>query len=113
MSIFDELDKSSQQSLLDFAEFLQSKDVDSSKAPLASLQEPDLIPAQDGESVIMALKRLSASYPMLDKSKLLNDTSVLVTEHTLQGRDRDEVITELDVVFKQHYQKYVDKGSKE
>ncbi|MDH5182683.1 MAG: Crp/Fnr family transcriptional regulator [Gammaproteobacteria bacterium] len=113
IAIFDGLDKASQQSLLDFAEFLQTKTADANGAELARIQEPNLIPAKEGESVILALKRLSASYPMLDKSKLLNDTSVLVTEHTLQGRDRDEVIAELDVVFKQHYQNYVDEGTKE
>ena len=113
VSIFDELDKVSQQSLLDFAEFLQSRAAGASQEATVTIQEPLLVPATEGESVIQALKRLSASYPMLDKSKLLNDTSVLVTEHTLQGRDRDEVITELAAVFQQHYQKYVDEGSQE
>ena len=113
ISIFDELDKASQQSLLDFAEFLQNKATEANGEDLARIQEPNLLPIQAGESVIVALKRLSASYPMLDKSKLLSDTSVLVTEHTLQGRDREEVIAELDLVFKQHYQNYVDEGTKE
>lgn len=113
MSIFDGLDNTSQQSLLDFAEFLQSRVSAASDGESPALQEPNLLPAQKGESVIQALKRLSASYPMLDKSKLLNDTSVLVTDHTLQGRDRDEVIAEMDLVFKQHYKNYVDEGTKE
>ena len=112
MSVFDGLDKAAQQSLLDYAEFLQSRATGADDEPVA-LQEPNLIPPQEGESVIQALKRLSSSYPMLDKSRLLNDTSVLVTEHTLQGRDRDDVIIELDRIFKQHYQSYLDEGTKD
>lgn len=113
MSLFDGLDKASQQSLLDFAEFLQAKSSSSSESPAqVGKQIPNLIQAQEGESVIAAVKRLSASYPMLDKSRLLNDTSVLVTEHTLSGRERDEVIAELELVFKRHYQSYIDEGTK-
>ena len=113
MSLFDGLDKASQQSLLDFAEFLQAKSSSSSESHTqVGKQIPNLIQAQEGESVIAAVKRLSASYPMLDKSRLLNDTSVLVTEHTLSGRERDEVIAELELVFKRHYQSYIDEGTK-
>lgn len=112
ISIYDGLDSSAQQSLMDYAEFLQSRAKAGADSEPAGLQEPNLIPAQEGESVIQALKRLSSSYPMLDKSRLLNDTSVLVTEHTLQGRERDEVIAELELVFEQHYQSYQDEGTK-
>ena len=42
---------------------------------------------------------------MLDKATLLNDTSRLMTEHILQGRDKIEVIDELETLFLQHYQK--------
>lgn len=113
ITVFDGLDKTSQQSLLDYAEFLQSRSGRNNNLEPGSLQEPGSIPAREGESVIQALKRMSANYPMLDRSRLLNDTSVLVTEHTLQGRDREEVIAELELIFKQHYQSYLDEGIKQ
>jgi len=108
VSLYEKLSEGARQSLLDYAEFLLSRQEQSPEA--GQLQEPEHIPAREGESVVQAIKRLSASYHMLDKGKLLNDTSVLMTEHTLQGRDREEVIAELEVVFKRHYQRYLDEG---
>ena len=45
---------------------------------------------------------------MLDKAELLNETSVLMTQHIMQGRPADEVIDELEHVFLNHYQKLRD-----
>jgi hypothetical protein len=108
LGLYEQLSGESRQSLVDFAEFLLSRQQPSleNTGPI----EPEYIPPRQGETVIQAIKRLSASYHMLDKGKLLNDTSALMTEHTLQGRDRDEVIEELEVVFKQHYQRYLEEG---
>ena len=69
------------QQLIDFAEFLQAK-----YQPITTeLAEPQAIPRPDQESVVAAVKRLSATYPMLDKDKLLNETSALVMQHMMQG----------------------------
>jgi hypothetical protein len=107
-SLYEQLSDSARQSLMDYAEFLLAKEGQQAEASV--IVEPKDIPPQEDESVIQAIKRLSASYHMLDKGKLLNDTSVLMTEHTLQGRDREEVIADLEVVFKQHYQRYLEEG---
>lgn len=98
--IFQQLPKTHQQTLLSFAEFLHARLPKPSPEP-----EPELLPRPPNESVILAIKRLSKSYPMLDKATLLNDTSRLMTEHILQGRDKIEVIDELETLFLQHYQK--------
>lgn len=42
---------------------------------------------------------------MLDRSKLLNETSALMAQHVMQGRSAVEVIDELEVVFQTHYEK--------
>jgi hypothetical protein len=98
--IFQQLPKNQQQTLLSFAEFLHAR------LPKASPKlEPELLPRPPNESVILAIKRLSKSYPMLDKAILLNETSRLMTEHIIQGRDKIEVIDELEALFLQHYQK--------
>lgn len=108
ISLYEELSDAGKQSLIDYAEFLLSKQQQSPTS--AEPIEPEHIPPREGESVIQAIKRLSAAYHMLDKGKLLNDTSVLMTEHTLQGRDREEVIADLEAVFKQHYKRYLEEG---
>jgi len=99
--IFRDLPETQRQSLLDYAEFLLARIVPANEP----LPEPAILPAKPNESVIGAIKRLSASYPMLDKSKMLNETSMLVTQHVMQGRDKNEVIEELEIIFRRHYEK--------
>lgn len=89
------------QALLEFAEFLASRHGDTleTAAPLD-------IPRPDKETVVKAIKRLSATYPMLDRGKMLNETSVLVTQHVMHGRDAVEVIDELEILFRRHFEKH-------
>lgn len=87
------------QQLLDFAEFLRERHQSNVVVPT----EPLSIPRPEQESVVAAVKRLAATYPMLDKDKLLNETSALVMQHMLQGRDPVAVIDELEQVFRNHY----------
>ncbi len=97
--IFTQLPPEQQQTLLAFAQFLESRM--EKKPPLAA--KP--LPRPSNESVIAAIKRLAKSYPMLNKAKMLDETSRLMSEHIMQGRDKVEVIDELEVIFMQHYQK--------
>ena len=71
--------------------------------------EPERIPRPKEESVVGAIKRLSHSYFMLDRSAMLNDTSSLMGAHVLQGRPASEVIDELEALFARHYVKYREK----
>lgn len=90
--------------LADFADFLASRQ----ESP--PLQTPKLLPRPPQETVVQAMKRLSAGYPMLDKARLLNETSMLMSQHVMQGRCATEVIEELEAVFMQHYQSYREGG---
>jgi hypothetical protein len=90
------------QALLDYAEFLAARYV----AP-AELTEPLEIPRPAQETVIKAIRRLGATYPMVDRSKMLNETSVLMTQHIIHGRDAVEVIDELEILFRGHYEKQI------
>lgn len=101
--LFAKLPEADRQTLLAFAEFLASR------APAASepLLEPQLEPRPAKESVVGAIKRLSRSYPMLDKAKMLNDTSALMTQHLMQGRAAAEVIDDLQALFERHYRELV------
>jgi hypothetical protein len=66
-----------------------------------------------GETVVAAIRRLSASYPMLDRRRLLNTTSSLMAQHILQGRAAAEVIDQLEQAFLEHYRELVDAWNRE
>ena len=90
--------------LLEYAEFLASR-----YTPPAPVTAPLTIPRPDRESVIKAIQRLGATYPMVDRGKLLNETSVLMTQHIIHGKDAVEVIDQLEILFRQHYEKQAGK----
>lgn len=113
---FLRLDQQGQQMLLEFSEFLQGKysaGVSLPDVPVAVPQapEPEPIPRPEQESVVAAMKRLSKSYHMIDKSKILNQASSLMTEHMMKGRSAVEVIDELEIVFRTHYEEHHAPGS--
>jgi len=99
-AIFNQLPSDQQQTLLEFAEFLLSRVI---KEPVV---EVNLLPRPSNESVIAAIKRLANSYPMLNKAVMLDETSRLMTEHIMQGRDKEEVIDELEAIFLNYYEKF-------
>ena len=97
--LFRGLSAEDKKSLMDFAEFLAQK-----TSPVDEpLPEPKKIPRPETESVVKAIKRLSESYFMLDKDHMLQDTSALMAQHIMQGREAAEVIDELEEVFEKHY----------
>ena len=87
------------ETLLAYAEFMAERFGQVEEIP-AALQD---IPRPDKESVIAAIKRLSATYPMLNKDKIFNDTSSLMSQHILQGREAMDVIDELEALFREEY----------
>jgi hypothetical protein len=93
-----------QATVLAFAEFLQARSGDKAAA---EIQQPLDIKPRENESVVAAIKRLAATYPMLDKAKMLGHTSELMTQHVIQGRDKKEVITELESVFRSQYELHI------
>mgnify|MGYP001823376672 FL=1 len=106
--LFRQLGAADQLTLLTFAEFLAAR---SSPVTAAAKSEPVVIPEPGkidrpaGESVVAALKRLSKTYPMLDKTVMLGATSDLVATNIMQGTDAGEVVDELEVIFRTHYEK--------
>ncbi|OQW95722.1 MAG: hypothetical protein BWK79_01460 [Beggiatoa sp. IS2] len=105
---FGQLSPSEQETLVAFAEFLQER---TTKTPDV-LSAPQLTPRPPKESVVAAIKRLSKGYPMLDKSKMLDETSALMTEHIMRGRAAVEVINELEKVFAHRYEDFKTQFSK-
>ncbi len=102
--ILGELPESQSAALLEYAEFLAAR-----YGGPKEITAPLDIPRPEKESVVKAIQRLGATYPMIDRSKMLNETSVLVTQHVISGRDAVEVIDELESMFRKHYEKLSEK----
>lgn len=98
LDLFERLAPEQQERLIAFAEFLVEGE------PGAG--EPVAIPRVPGETVVMAIRRLRRTYPMLDRKKLMVEASRFMVQHALEGRDAAEVIDELEVVFARHYEQY-------
>ena len=96
--------------LLEFAEFLLMRHGTAGAEAMPSVIAAEVpapldIPRPTEESVVKAVKRLRVTYPMLDARKLLNETSAIMTQHVMQGREKTEVIEELEILFRSHYEK--------
>jgi hypothetical protein len=112
LASFNKLETPDQETLLAFAEFLSLRNAGGnlSQEPIA---KPQIIPRPETESVVAAIKRLSASYPMLEKPELLNKASAIMTKHVMQGHEVELAIDELEALFLQFYEDMVkdfDKG---
>lgn len=108
---FDVLPPQRQRQLQDFADFLVQREASADAAtpverPSGPPPAPEAIVRPEQESVIKAMRRLTATYPMLERSKLLNETSALMAQHVMQGRAAKEVIEDLEGVFKRHYERF-------
>jgi hypothetical protein len=105
LQVFRAMSPDQQTALQDYADFLVARDKTASPVAeaAAALAEPVDIPRPEEESVIDAVRRLSETYPMIDKEVLLHETTDLVSQHFTQGRPAEEVIDELQALFEKHY----------
>jgi len=96
---FRSLSQESAETLLSFADFLSSRE---QQEPVNNLEIKQIERPQE-ETVINAIRRLSETFPMLEKDRLFHETSGLMNQHMLQGRAAKDVIDELEQLFRQHY----------
>jgi hypothetical protein len=101
LEIFRALSASDRHALQAYAEFLSVRGGTVGVDAVTAKPQPESRP--EGESVVMAIRRLTRTYPMLDRRKLMGQTSQLMAEHALQGRAVVEVIEELELLFARHY----------
>ena len=106
LRLFRDLSAPRQAALQEYAEFLAGRDAADGLNQVS--QVPLEIPRPEQESVIKAIQRLMANYPMLERNKLLNDTSAQMTRHVIHGISAVEVIDELEVIFRRYYEVHVD-----
>lgn len=105
LKIFRALNNAQQQTVISFMGFLLSQ---GENKPENKLLLPNMTPRPDKESVIKAIRRLRATYSMLDQNRLFNETSQHMTSHLLHGKPAAEVIDELEAMFANQYQRYLD-----
>ncbi len=103
LKVFRELSKTDQENVQNFTDFLRAKNPKPATEDLPVV----IIPRPETESVVAAMKRLSASYPMLDKPDLLNKTSALMTQHVMQGKESILVIDEMEALFLGQYEEFL------
>lgn len=99
LNILETLDSERQNTLLQFAEFLQSK----GGLVKQEIGEPLAIPRPETETVVGAIKRLKQTYPMIENMSIFSAASVLMTDHMVKGRSAVEVIDEMETLFAEHY----------
>lgn len=114
LDLFNTLSEQDAHTLLRFAEFLAGQEV--SSLPMAAppdtassldMPKPEKIARPAEERVVDALKRLSATYPMLEKKTLLNKASELVAQHVMFGKPAKLIIDEIEAIFAEAYDKFV------
>ena len=104
VALYESLDEQARQSLCDFAEFLAA-----TTAPVdKEIPPPAEIPRPDDETVVGAIKRLKATYHMVESMTVFSKASALMTQHMMNGRDATEVIDEMEVIFEQAYLELLD-----
>lgn len=99
LALYQGLPDAVRAQLLDFAEFLMARH------GARAVEAPKDIPRPANETVIAAVKRLSATYSMVDRDRILHETSALVSAHLLQGKPAADVIDELERVFRRQYER--------
>ncbi len=114
LRLFSRLDSPRRASLRAFAEFLcqqQEAEEQGSERAAPEPRVPEEIPRPDEESVVAAMRRLTRTFPMINRDALLDRATSLMTAHMLQGQPAAEVIDELQALFEEHYQIYLHQHS--
>ena len=119
LDLFTKLTEQDAQTLLRFAEFLATREAGAVSVAVTesvsvevttasvSIPQPEKIERPEQERVVDALKRLSATYPMLEKKSLLDKASELVAQHVMFGKPAKQVIDETEAIFAAAYEKFV------
>jgi hypothetical protein len=106
LNLYAAMNSAGRSALIEYAEFLAERHRVEHHST-----EPLMIDRPQIESVVAAIKRLSKTYPMLDRQALLHETSSFMMQHMMQGRAAVEVIDDLEIYFRDQYEQYRLKGS--
>ncbi len=104
LRLYRALPESRREGLLDYADYLLARIRPEDAEPTPT--QPLDIPRPDEEGVVKAIKRLRATYPMVDSNKLLHETSALMAQHVMHKRPAAEVIDALEALFRRQYESH-------
>ncbi|KPV41109.1 hypothetical protein AN478_04165 [Thiohalorhabdus denitrificans] len=113
LEALERLPAEQQKQLVDYAEFLVGRaggEPGAGEADAAAPGEPESprsVEKDPEEGPVQAIKRLRHTYPMLERSKLLDETTSIMAKRYLQDKPESEVIEELEEVFERHYRGYL------
>jgi hypothetical protein len=118
LDYFRTLSQQDTHALLRYAAFLAGSEAATTKDTIGQadtveqqtdteIPQPQFIKRPENERVVDALKRLSNSYPMLEKKTLLDKASGLVAQHIMFGKPAKDVIDEIENLFADAYDAYV------
>lgn len=95
---FDRLDARGRRALLAHAESLAAgEDITLQRV---AIERPQ------AETVVMAIRRLTRSYPMLDRRTLISGTAQCLSRHTVEGQPASAVIDELETLYAAHSERF-------
>ncbi|MGB1108939.1 MAG: hypothetical protein ACPG4N_01205 [Gammaproteobacteria bacterium] len=103
---FRQLSAGNRETLLSFAEFLVTRNEDEvtdGKEEPQSVPKPQHEPRPLDETVVAAIKRLTRTYPMVERGLVFHEVSDLMTQHLVKGREARSVIDELEALFLARY----------
>ncbi|MBI5331417.1 MAG: hypothetical protein HZB71_12490 [Betaproteobacteria bacterium] len=100
LKAFRALPEAQRTGLMDYAEYLISRQVPEQAIPT----QPLPIPRPEKENVVKAIQRLRETYPMVDRARILNEVSVFMTQHLVHGKPAKDVIDELEAFFRRQYE---------
>jgi len=101
IEIYKKLPDIERDKLLSFAEFTAV----SCEPRDLIIERPVFVERPADESVVAGIKRMSEVFHMVDRSKILHETSALMAEHMMQGRAAAEVIDDVERLFERTYEK--------
>ncbi|MCB1922854.1 MAG: hypothetical protein KDJ27_03760 [Gammaproteobacteria bacterium] len=104
LDLYRKLSPEDRAGLVSYAAFLAQRESPIGGEALDEPQVPKEILRPESESVVGAIRRLTQTFAMLDRDALFHETSALMTAHIMQGRPASEVIDELEILFRQHYE---------
>ncbi len=99
IDLYEAMDDERKRSLCDFADFLYAK----AGPVVKEIPPPEEVPRPEQETVVGAVKRLKTKYHMVESMTVFSAASSLMTDHMVKGRDVDEVIDEMEVLFEEAY----------
>ncbi len=101
LALIERLPEPALSSLAEFAGFLADK------YPFEPEQVTvNPIPRPETEGIIAAIKRLTKTYPMLDKKVVFDQTALAMSDHVLEDQDATHSIDRLERIFREAYEAY-------